>query len=91
MSVDFTSRFLKLPIKVYDVAIKELMGKCNYEDSWIKILPSEISEYKPSIDDDNDDAVCVSVRMKNGDSFFTYLDVKEFEKELNDHFNYYGV
>jgi hypothetical protein len=82
----FTDRFIKLPIKVYDVKIKELTGSCDYEDSWIKILPTEISEYKPSIDDEIDNSECTSVKMKNGDTFFVYLKSDEFENSLNEHY-----
>lgn len=83
----FTDRFIRLPIKVFDVAQKELTGSCEYEDSWIKILPSEISEYKPSTDDENENIECTSVRMKNGDSFYVYLSTKRFENTLNEHYN----
>jgi hypothetical protein len=91
---NFTDRFLYIPIKVYNADLKELTGKANYEDSFMKILPSEISHYKPSEDTDNDDAECTFVHMKSGNAFFVYWTVAEFEKKLNDHqqeLSLYGV
>ena len=81
----FTDRFLSIPIKVYDADIKELTGKANYEDSFMKILPSEISHYKPSTDGENDDIDCTFIHMKNGNTFFVYWTVAEFEEKINHH------
>ncbi len=79
----FTDRFIKIPIKVYDRKSADLTGKPDYEDSVMKINPFEISHYKPSNDTDNDDKGCVYVTMKQGDGFFVYLTMAEFEKLLN--------
>lgn len=82
----FTDRFIKLPIKVYGVALKELTGKMECEDSWLKILPDEIAEYKPSIDDETG-IECVHIKMKNGDQCYVYLRYTEFELVLNNHYD----
>ena len=79
----FTDRFLKVPIKIYDRAQAEVMGKAEYEDSWMKINPFEISHYKPTEDKENDNQICTYVMMKQGDGFFVYLSPDEFEKLLN--------
>lgn len=81
----FTDRFIRVPIKVYDTKEYELTGKPDYVDNYMKLLPFEICEYKPMIDEDNEDVECVSVKMKNGDSFYVYMTIKEFEKALNEH------
>lgn len=81
----FTDRFLEFPIKVYDTKQQELTGNTEYFDNIMKVLPFEICQYKTAIDEDNDDAECVSVRLKNGDSFYTYMSLKEFERKLNEH------
>lgn len=81
----FTDRFVKLPIKVYDTKEHELMGTVQYFDNYIKVLPFEICEYKPMVDEDNNDQECVSVRLKNNDTFYVYLSMEEFEKALNEH------
>jgi hypothetical protein len=80
----FTDRFVKVPIKIYDRKQAELMDKTEYEDSFLNINPFEISHYKPTTDKDNDDQECVYVTMKQGDGFFVYLTIPEFEKLLND-------
>lgn len=81
----FTDRFLQLPIKVYDTIQQDLTGKAEYFDSFMKIAPFEISHYKPSNDEDNNDVECVSVSMKNGQNFFIYLTLHQFEELLNNH------
>lgn len=81
----FTDRFIELPIKVYDQKEADIVGKPDYEDSTIKILPFEISDYKPTSDADNQDSECVYLVLKNGRGFFVYLGIIEFEKLLNDH------
>jgi hypothetical protein len=83
--MSFTDRFIQLPIKVYDTQQAELTGKTDYYDSFMKVLPLEISNYKPMIDEDNNDVECVSVYMKNGEKFYTYLTMYQFEELLNNH------
>jgi hypothetical protein len=83
--MNFTDRFIRLPIKVYDTKDAELTGNPQYFDNVMAALPFEISNYKTAVDEDNDDAECVSVKMKNGDSYYVYMTLKEFEKALNEH------
>lgn len=78
----FTDRFITLPIKVYDRKQAELTGHEDYEDSFIKINPFEISQYKPSTDGD-EWGECVHLVMKGGDDFNVYLTIEEFETALN--------
>lgn len=80
----FTDRFIKVPIKVYDVAQKELTGKEELEDSWLKFNPFELSNYKPSKDESvSDDPIC-HITLKNGYGTLVYMPVEELEKLLND-------
>lgn len=81
--MSFTDRFIRLPIKQYNAKEEKLTGRKEFEDTYIKINPFEISEYKPTIDDECDDVDCVSVTMKNGNNFYAYLSIKEFENLLN--------
>lgn len=81
----FTDRFIQLPIKVYDREAKELTGKAEYEDSWMKINPFEISSWKPAEDNENNDVACTYVSMKNGDGFYVYYTTEQFEELLNSH------
>jgi len=82
----FTDRFLKVPIKVYNIENAELTGKKEYSDSYIKINPFEIISYKPTNDDENDVENCVFITFKNGDGLFIYMGFEEFENLLNLHF-----
>ena len=81
----FTDRFISLPIKVYNKQNADVMGKTEYIDTHMKILPFEISDYKATFDEENDDQECVSLTLKNGNNAYVYLTFSEFEKALNDH------
>lgn len=83
--VKFTDRFVKLPIKVYNTKEAELTGNAEYFDDYAKLLPFEISNYRSQVDEANNNSQCVSVTLKNGDSFYIYLSMSEFEKAINDH------
>lgn len=83
MGMDFTDRFLKLPIKVYSEREKEVMGKCQFYDSWIKIWIHDIVSYKPSTDPELDNVDCVHVRLRDHDAFNVYMEIDEFENALN--------
>lgn len=81
----FTDRFIKIPIQVYDKELAELTGKePDYTDSWMKINPMEISEYKPTVTEkDGHETDCTYIVMKNGSGFYCYLIPEDFEKILN--------
>jgi len=84
--MSFTDRFIELPIKVYDISDSELTGKTEYEESFMKVNPMEISHYKPTYDGDEDREIkYVFVTLKNGDGFFVYLSIDAFERLLNAH------
>lgn len=78
--MQFTDRFISVPTKIYNTAMKELTGNEVYEDSFSKINPLEICEYYISSDDDIE---VTQVYLKNGRSFCTYITFDEFEKLLN--------
>ncbi|MEO7046576.1 MAG: hypothetical protein ABI091_14795 [Ferruginibacter sp.] len=81
--MSFTDRFISLPVKIYDKREKDLTGKENLEESFEKILPFEISNYRKTYDgEDNYDVV--NVELKNGGSLLVYLSIEEFEKTIND-------
>lgn len=79
----FTDRFLKLPIAVYDKQVKNLTGKENIYDSWIKINPHQIESYRPTSPEGEDDKETTSLFMKSGDSTMIQMPVNEFEELLN--------
>ncbi len=80
----FTERFIKVPIKTYNVKEAELTGKPDYEDSWIKFNPLEIEYFKPSQDNDTAEE-CTYVTFKSGNGMFIYLLPAQFEELLNNY------
>lgn len=78
--MNFTDKYMRLPIKVFDQKSKDLTGKEELADSVIRINPMNIESYRPSMDDEN----AVVVITKSGDNFAVYLSLEVFEKELND-------
>lgn len=79
---NFTDRFIALPITVYNKQHKELTGKENLVEAELKILPFEISEYYPSMDED---VMKTQVFLKNGNSYLVELSIEEFESKVNSH------
>jgi hypothetical protein len=81
----FTDRFLRIPIKTYHAQTAELTGKKEMEDSFAKILPSDISEYFESTNDS--EGTCVQCYTKSGRAFCVEMTIDEFERLLNKHQN----
>ena len=82
----FTDRFIKLPIKVFDREEVEVYGKEPiYEESWMKVLPLEICQYKPTVDYDGTE--CLYITLKNGEGLFVFLTSEQFEELLNKQFS----
>jgi hypothetical protein len=81
----FTDRFIKVPVKIFDVARKELTGKEELFDSFEKINPFEIATYRPAYGSEDEEGVMqwVNITFKNGDRTLVYLSMEEFEKLLN--------
>ena len=81
----FTDRFIKVPVRIYDTNHKDLTGEEVLEDSWEKINPLEISNYRPAYPNEDEYFKCTNVVLKNGEPILVYLNIKEFEKLLNEH------
>jgi len=81
----FTDRYIKLPVKIVDRKMQEMIGDTESEDSFIMINPFEILKYRPSWDnDDKDQSEITCMTDKNGDTTLIYLTIAEFEKVLNE-------
>ena len=83
----FTDHFISLPTKEYNQNEAALTGIKKYRDSYLKVCPTEISNYRPCIDYENENGgkAFVAVTLKNGDNFWTYVTLEEFENILNKH------
>lgn len=78
----FTRRFIKLPIRTYDREHKELTGQELIIETYEMVNPFQIQSYRPS----NDDGVpCVHLTFKESSTILIYMDIKDFEKALNEH------
>jgi len=65
--------------------MKELTGEESSEDSYMKINPMDISNYRPSWDEaDETKSEIVSMTTKYGSTTLIYLSISEFEKLLNE-------
>lgn len=82
--MSFTDRFIKLPIRIFNVKQKELTGKEDLEDSYIKINPLDISSYRPSYTDDDNALDHTTIETKSGDTTTICLTIDEFETAIND-------
>lgn len=89
--MEFTDRFIELPIKIFSQKQKELTGNAEYFDNTLHLLPEEISNFKAVSDDDVGVEECVSLFLKNGESFHVYLTLEEFKNQLNAHAAYNGI
>ena len=82
----FTNRFIKIPVDLYERKDAEMIGynkNTKSEGTIMFVQPFEISHFRPTNNDDTDELTCVLIHMKNGDSFVSSLNIKEFEKILN--------
>lgn len=79
----FTDRFIRIPIRVYNLKEKELTGKENLEDSYEMIYPFDISRYRPTFDEESPEEKCTCISFKDGKETIAYLSIVEFEKLLN--------
>ena len=83
--MSFTDRFIEVPIHAYSVKEERLTGKAKDFESWLKFLPFELSNYKPSVDEDEPDIEITHIVLKNSYSCLVYLSPEEFERLLNQH------
>lgn len=88
----FTDRYLKLPIRLYDYE-QEKMGKdvdeCDQKDVFVYINPFEIGSFCPHFTTaqgfDNGEPECTMVELKSGKEFQCYITVPKLIELLNNH------
>lgn len=80
----FTHRFVKLPIKLYDMEHKELTGMEIIKDTYEMVNPFEIMSYRKSGENNGN---CVTITFKNGEHMLIYLNIRDFEMKMNEHFS----
>jgi len=77
----FSTRFIKLPIRVHNRDEKELFGHSVDIDTYEMINPFTIASYRPSIEPTG----CTYVSFKDGSGMMIYLSIEEFEYLMNNH------
>jgi hypothetical protein len=75
----FTDRFIPIPIKIQT----PLLEPVQYEDSYMKINPFDVSRYGPFEHDAAPDHESTAIEFKDGQEVIAFMTVKEFEKLLN--------
>ncbi len=78
----FTDRYIKVPI----VSLYIEGGMEQEEETWEKINPFEISNYRPCHPEDDHEINCTSITLKNGEEILAYMLPEDFEKLLNEKF-----
>ncbi len=80
MPSNFTERFIRLPIDVYEVDTKEKYNMDVIIPTYTKLNPFDITSYRPTADGKETAVYC-----RNGENFVVSLHINEFEKRLNEH------
>ena len=82
--MQFTDRFIKLPIRLYSEKMKDLTGVEDSQDCEVRVNPFEICEYHQTSDESGVPGILVY--LKCGETFMVYLSLEDFEKRLNQHY-----
>lgn len=90
---NFTDRYIKVPVILYDTEEENIIGKkdyeCNQLEAVARINPFEIEYYRPGISGDSDfeekNMIVTSVFFKSGESLLVFMHIDEFEDLLNSH------
>lgn len=77
-------RFLKLPIKTQDSSKLDLEGQAEVEESHTYILPNQIEEFFPVVEDDTG-TPAVKIHTKTGRSFWIWMSEDKFIDVVNKH------
>lgn len=80
----WTDRFIFLPISVYNVKEQEITGSADSVDSYLKTLPTNIVEYRPTFLESRPDQEATEITKRNGDTAVITLSVQQFEETMNE-------
>lgn len=80
--MNFTRRYVKLPIKLYDREQLELTGVETTMDSYTMVNPISIDSYRPSMENDGN---AVHIDFRFGGTLIVYMHINDFESLLNKH------
>lgn len=77
----FSTKFVRLPIRVHNKDRNELMGTDLEIDTYEMVNPFTISSYRPSVEPEG----MTYVSFKDGSGMMVYMDINEFEALMNNH------
>jgi hypothetical protein len=77
----FSTKFVRLPIRVHNKDQNELMGTDLEIDTYEMVNPFTISSYRPSVEPEG----MTYVSFKDGSGMMVYMDINEFEVLMNNH------
>lgn len=90
---NFTDRYIKVPVILYDTKEENILGKEDYDceqiETMARINPFEIEYYRSGIHNKDDfeekNMTVTSVFFKSGESLLVFMHIDEFENLLNSH------
>lgn len=77
----FSTKFVRLPIRVHNRDQNELMGTDLEIDTYEMVNPFTISSYRPSVEPEG----MTYVSFKDGSGMMVYMDINSFEHLMNNH------
>lgn len=77
----FSTKFVRLPIRVHNKDQNELMGTDLEIDTYEMVNPFTISSYRPSVEPEG----MTYISFKDGSGMMVYMDINEFEVLMNNH------
>ena len=80
--MNFTRRYVKLPIKLFNQEESLLTGVEETIDSYAMVNPMSIDVYRPSMENEGH---AIHVDFRYGGSMIVYMHISDFEELLNKH------
>ena len=80
--MNFTRRYVKLPIKLFNQEESLLTGVEETIDPYAMVNPMSIDVYRPSMENEGQ---AIHVDFRYGGSMIVYMHISDFEELLNKH------
>jgi hypothetical protein len=77
----FSDKFIRLPIRVYDKGMMDMVGVTQEIPTYEMVNPFHISSYRPSQEPEG----CTYISFKDGTGMMVYMEIKEFEDYMDSH------
>jgi hypothetical protein len=77
----FSTKFIRLPIRVHNKDQNELMGTELEIDTYEMVNPFTISSYRPSVEP----VGLTYISFKDGSGMMVYMEINDFESMMDNH------